>query len=204
MSIGMRIVTGLLAMLALTGIASAQNAPCPECDADGDANPENTYSSIDLGLVGNDTEVLGDTDWAVSHSDDEKGFWAWLSLCVGVFLQHVEETLGVKADADANVEAYVSQDGVDLDATVYAPGEACAAVPAEAAEALVALGDDGSCSFGFDRGAAGDADGQTWVMVGEADAQLGGIPTAPFPGEHVPALDQDVCVDAELVLGTCA
>ena len=200
----MRILTGLLALLALTGVASAQNDPCPECDPDGGENPDNTYSSIDLGLVGNDTEVLGDTDWAVSHSDDEKGFWAWLSLCLGVFLAHVEEILGVEVDADASVEAYLSEDGIDLDATVQMEDEVCQNVDGNV---TAALGDNGECVFGFDRSELGDLDGQTWEVMGDANAQLreAGVDVhVPFPGEHAPSIDEDVCVEAELELGLCA
>ena len=201
----MRILMGLTALLAVSGVAAAQNDPCPECDPDGADNPDNTYSSVDLGYVTNDTEVLGDSDWAVSHSDDEKGFWAWLSLCLSAWLAHVEGVLGVDADVDGNVELYLSEDGVDLDATVQMDERVCETVGEN--ETLASLGDDGGCVFGFDRSDLGDADGQTWVLLGDANGQLrdaGVEPHVPFPGEHVPAVDEDLCLTAELELGLCA
>lgn len=200
----MRILTGLMALVALAGVASAQNDPCPECDPDGPDNPENTYSSLDLGVLGNDTEALADSDWAVSHSDDEKGFWSWLSLCLGVFIAHVEDVLGVEVDVDGNVEAYVSQDGVDLDATVQMDDAVCQNVDGNV---TATLGDDGGCAFGFDRSAAGDLDGQTWETLGEANAELRANGVEPhvvgFPGEYAPSVDEDVCLHAEMELGLC-
>ena len=196
----MRILTGLMAMITIAGVASAQNDPCPECDDDGPNNPDNTYSSVDLGVIGNDTEALGDTDWAVSHTDDEKGFWAWLSICLSVFVQHVETLLGMEVDTDANVNAYLSEDGIDLDATVKMEDEVCSGLDGNVTSAL---GDNGTCTFSFDRSDLGDLDGQTWEAMGEVNAQLeaNGVELhVPFPGETVPSVDEDVCLHVELEL----
>lgn len=199
----MRILAGLTALIAAAGVASAQNDPCPECDSDG-PGVDNTYGSIDLGLLHGDNVTLVDEDHAVSHSDDEKGFWAWLSLCLSVYVERIENLLGVdtEADADANVDAYLSQDGIDLDATVKLDDEVCQGLDRNA---TAMLGDDGSCAFGYDRGELGALDGETWKVMSEVNAQLAdaGVEDdrVPFPGETAPEIDEDLCIrlDAETV-----
>lgn len=206
----MRIINGLLlTLVAFSATAVAQGQTCPECDEDGEP-VENTYYSVDLGVITNETEVLGDTDVALSHSDDEKGFWAWFSLCLSAFVDGIEDLIGVSVDADANVEAYLSEDGVDLDATVYVPGEACAALPAEAADARAALGDNGACAFGYDRGALGELDGETWPAMEQANAvreqtgTTGLYEQVGVGGEDLPEdRDVDLCLYADLSLGLC-
>lgn len=196
----MRILTGLLALVAVSGLASAQDDPCPECDPDGGSNPDNTYSSVDVGALHGESKALADSDWATSHSDDEKGFWTWLSLCLSAFLSEWKEMLGVEADADAGVETYASQDGVDLDATVQADDQVCEPLPDDA---RAALGDDGSCALGFDRSAAGDLDGRTWEAMGDVNARLdeaGVDRRAPVPGETLPSVDADGCLECEAPL----
>lgn len=203
MSIGLRILTGLMAMIALSGVAAAQNAPCPECDTDGPGNDQSTYSSVDLGVVTNDAEALADTDWAVPHSDEGKGFWAWLSLCFGAFLGHVGDVFGVDADVDGNVDLYAGQDGVDLDATLQMDEAVCGQLDGNV---TAAAGDDGDCVFGYDRSALGDTDGQTWETMGDVHAQLddaGVEHDLSLPGESVPSVDEDLCLDAEMNLGVC-
>lgn len=210
MSIGMRIVNGLLVtLLAVAATAAAQGQSCPECDEDGEP-VNNTYYSIDLGVLANETHVLGDTDAALSHTDYEKGFWAWFSLCLSAFVDGIEALIGVNVDADANVEAYLSEDGADLDATVYVPGEACAALPPEAAEARGALGDDGDCAFGYDRSGLGDLDGETWPAMTEVNAVRDETGTDGLygdlgvGGEDLPEdRDVDLCLNADLHLGLC-
>src|SRR5687767_8294015 len=45
------LIATLVGLLALSGVAAAQTT-CPECDSDGEANPDNSYHDLDLGAVG--------------------------------------------------------------------------------------------------------------------------------------------------------
>ena len=177
-----RILLGLAALLAFAGAASAQ---CPECDADGDGNADNTYHSIDLGLVENGTETLVDGDAAHGHLSDGEGFWGWLSLCLHAFLGPIEEALGIDLGLDANSEAYVSEEGVDLDATVY-------------------LGED---RWSFDESEIGDLDGMTWEVMSDVNAVRGEAGAGPgdYPAEipDYEGADVDLCVAGDLTVSGC-
>lgn len=205
MSIGMRILAGLLALITAAGVASAQNDPCPECDSDGPAGDSGSYSSIDLGAITDNATALVDTDASFSDSDDEEGFWAWLSICLSVFVERIENLLGVESpevDLDANVDAFISDDGVDLDANVQLDDEVCDNMDGNVTEAL---GGNSDCVFSFDRSELGDLDGETWKVAAEAKAALGlDEVNLPVGGEHIPEdIDIDLCLYAELELGVC-
>lgn len=192
----MRIVTTLLALVTISGVAAAQNAPCPECDDDGPDNLENSYSSVDLGYVGNGSEALADTDLATSHLNDDKGFWAWLGICLSAWLEKVGHAIGVQTDVDASAEVYASEDGVDLDANVHGVQRVCAV----ADETL-------SCDLDFDRSDVGDLDGMTWEVMQDVNAQRDalGLQTPVLPGEGLdaPSADLDLCLHAELEVVAC-
>lgn len=183
MRTGTRLIMALLALVAVAGVAAAQSG-CPECDEDGDGNPDNMYWSVDGGALGDGGHVLADTDVATSHSDDEKGFWSWISICLSAFVEGVENVLGLDTgiDEDAHVEAYVSEDGVDLDAS--------------------ALGE-----VDFDESELGDLDGMTWEVMQDVNAQreAAGIPRYTPLGvpEDVEGGEVDACVRADLALGVC-
>lgn len=182
MTTGTKFLMSLAALLAIAGFASAQSV-CPECDEDGDGVADNTYHDVDLGVVEDHAEALVDTDLAHGHNDDEKGLWAWFSLCLSAWIGKIEEALGMDTDVDANVDAYVSEDGLDLDATAYLGGE----------------------RVDFDDSELGDLDGMTWDAMADVHATLGStgaeIPRAEIPDYQ--GLDVDVCVNVEIGIIDC-
>lgn len=192
----MRIIPTLAVLLAFSGAAAAQNAPCPECDEDDGGSHNNSYSSIDLGVVDDEAELLADTDVANGHGNEESGFWAWLSICLSAWLQAIGDAVGLQTDADASVEVFVSEDGVDLDMDVRGAQHACAAVD----PAL-------ECDFDFDESDLGDLDGMTWEAMADVNAEreaLGlGTPTLPGDGLDTPSADLDACLHADLALVAC-
>lgn len=179
MRFGTRLLCLLIALVALAGIASAQSA-CPECDADGEGNDENTYHNIDIGVVEEETRTLVDTDAAHGHFRDGKGLWAWFSLCLEAFLGKIEEAIGVDLGVNGNAEAYVSEDGVDLDATL-------------------SVGDE---RVDFDGSAVGDLDGQTWEILG-ATAPVRDEVDYPTDIPDYEGVFLDVCLYADLELASC-
>lgn len=167
------ILIGLVAFLALAGVASAQSS-CPECDEDGDGNTDNPYHSVDAGAILNNTTALADTDVAHSQNDDEKGLWAWLSICLSAMVGPIEDLLGVDTGLDSNTEVFASEDGVDLDATVH-------------------FGDE---TIDFDDSEVGDLDGMTWEAAQDVNAARDELP-ADVPQAEIPdydGIDVDVCV----------
>lgn len=178
-------VLTLLALAAFVPIAAAQS-PCPECDPDGAGDDNASYSSIDLGVIGDHAEAVGDTDASVSDSDHEDGFFMWLAICLSAWLDDVTGLLGLEVDNDANAELYATDDGFDLDANVtnvpcVVPGIPCG-------------------TLSYDESAVGDLDGESWEA-------LGSLPVDPEPsgvGEHVPdGLWVDLCVYLELEIAGC-
>lgn len=180
---------GLAALLAIAGVASAQNTPCPECDPDGEP-VENSYHSVDLGVVDEEeTEVLADTDASHSHDGDEKGFWLWFSLCLNAFVQHVEDALGIHTDVDANAQVYADSEGADVDATLHVSQHVCDAVGVSTA-----------CDQDFDESELGDLDGMTYEAIAEVEATTGQDAFVPAVLPDTGDSDTDVCVHAELVV----
>lgn len=182
-------------LLAIAGVASAQNDPCPECDPDGEPG-ENSYHSVDAGLIGANatgthvTEVLADTDVAYNHdAESEKGFWTWVSICFSAFLQKVEEMVGVETDVDANVEVYSDSEGTDIDASVTGVQDACTALEV-----------DTECDWSFDQSELGDADGMTYQAIAAAEATTGADVFVPSFLPDTEDTDTDVCVTVELVV----
>lgn len=190
----LQVLIMIAAALAVTGVAAAQNNPCPECDPDGEP-VENSYHSVDVGaIVENETgvvtdEILADTDVAHSHGDDEKGFWLWFALCLSAFLQHVEDALGIHTDVDANVEVYAESNGVDVDANVAGLQSICDELKV-----------DTSCDVNFDQSRLGDADGMTWEAVANVEAATGTDVFAPSVLPDTGDSDTDLCVTAEPTL----
>lgn len=173
-------IVALVGLVALSGVATAQG--CPECDEDGPADPDNSYHDTDAGLVLNETDrVLADTDVALDDKTADGGFFAWLSLCFNAFIQKVEDAVGLGTGVDANAEAYVSEDGVDVDVTARALGQV----------------------VDFDDSPIGHADGETWKVMGEVSADVrdlrSDLPEAP----DAPDTFVDVCANADLSLVTC-
>lgn len=167
------ILSALVALLAAASVASAQS-DCPECDADGEGNSMNTYHNADVAFVDEETsEVLADTDAAHGHLDDNKGFWAWLSLCASAWFGAVEEALGIDTDTDANAQVYASEDGIDLDAVAYVQGE----------------------RVSFEETELASLDGETWSVMGDVSATredaVGEYPTT-IPDYD--GADLDLCV----------
>ena len=195
-----RILMALAALLATTGIAAAQ---CLECDVDGEPGDSGSYTSVDAGAVTDKANVSGDSDLSVADSDE--GFWLWLALCLSAFVDGIEGILGVDSGVDANVEAYGSQHGVDLDATVTLPGPACdaaakangaagkakGALPKEAADKVPAL----PCSASFDGSPAGDLDGKTWEAMADVHDATGAEDVKlPVDGDAIDGTEVDGCL----------
>lgn len=162
MTIGPRIVTSLLVLLAAAGVASAQ---CVECDADGEPGVNSSYSSVDVGAVSDEAMGYVDTDWSVADSDHPSGFWVWISLCFGAFVEKLEHALGLESGVEGNVELFAGENGMDLDG---------------------AVGD-----LSFEDSPAGELDDATWQHMGEMPVDL---PAMPAGGESMPETDVDVCV----------
>lgn len=185
----LRTLIVLAALLAFAGAATAQNAPCPECDPDGEP-VENSYHSIDVGVIEENTsEVLADTDTSYAHPDDEKGFWLWFSLCLSAFVDQIEEALGVQTDVDANAQVYADSEGVDLDASVTGVQHVCAE-----------LGVNEACDWNFDQSELGDLDGTTYEAVADVEAATGVDVFVPALVPETEDSDTDVCLQADLVV----
>lgn len=154
-----RILTlGLMTMLAFAGTAMAAG-PDVSHDAlvDGDAR----YADLDASAASEHGSGALDTDANVADPESAKdgGFFGWLQVGWSSFvdkLSTVFDAAGQDEPAtDGGVEAYVSDDGVDLDASV---GE-----------------------HTFDGSPAGDLDGKTFEAMstahGKVDEVKGKLPT---------------------------
>lgn len=179
-----RMLLALVVLLGAAGFASAQSS-CPECDEDGESNPDNTYHSIDVGAIENATRsaALVDTDAAHGHEvGTESGFWAWLSLCLHAFLGEIEEVLGIDTGVDGNVEVYAEDGGIDLDATLHVGNE----------------------TLDFDNSEIGDLDGMTWEAMGSVNDARRELPvTAETRVPDYDSIDIDVCLYADLGVAGC-
>ncbi|HVM46067.1 MAG TPA: hypothetical protein VM582_09050 [Candidatus Thermoplasmatota archaeon] len=178
MRTSLRIAAGLVALLALAGVAAAANAPCPECDRDGEAVDSN-YWSVDAGAVTKDAEALADLDAATSHENSEGGFFAWLSICLSAVLEKIGDVVGL--DLDANAQAYADSDGADLDATL------------RVGDRVVDLDDT----------PAGKADDATWETLAKARGASGQDPRVPNVIPETEDADVDLCTNGELALVRC-
>lgn len=174
------LIAALGGLLALSGAAAAQTG-CPECDEDGEASADNSYHDLDAGVVGENETVLADSDAAVDDKQADGGFFAWLSLCLHAFVKAVEDAVGMDTGVDGNAEAYVSEDGVDVDVTVRAAGEV----------------------VDFDDSPVGDADGMTWEAMGDVSADVREA-TADRPElPHADDTTTDLCVDVDALVVAC-
>lgn len=114
MSIQKLVLTCLLALVALAGLAAAQElAPCPECDEDGEAD-ESWYNSVDTGIITGEGGVIEDTD--VSTGENQHGEFTWFQYCLRFF-----DALG--NSITIMFESFISEDGADLDAKIDVNGE---------------------------------------------------------------------------------
>lgn len=174
----LRTLIGLAALLAFAGVATAQNLACPECDEDGAAE-ESNYFSVDAGAVDEPSEALVDTDAATSNENTEGGFFAWLSVCLSAFLEDVSDALGI--ELDANVEAFVDSDGVDIDGVV------------QVGDTVVDIEDD----------VVGDLDDQTYEAIAQIESATGADVEIPNVLPDLGAHDIDACLTGELNVVTC-
>lgn len=164
-----RILTiGMMTMLALSGTAAADPGLTGHLYADsaekvahatgsltsdhgsaaGEAlvNGETRYADGDANVSTDDAAGALDTDASTSDVTQarESGVFGWLQIsftAVSAKVQSVLAKLGFEHDLSGDAEAYVSDDGVDLDANV--------------------LGHD------FDGSPAGKADDHTWTTMGK-------------------------------------
>ena len=112
---------GLMTMLAFSGVASAAG---PDASHDAYVDAEDRYADLD-GAASTDEGAAGlDTDANVADPESAKdgGFFGWLQVCWSTFVDKVGgvfEKLGhEEPEVDGGAEAYVSDDGIDLDASV--------------------------------------------------------------------------------------
>lgn len=165
------LIVGLLALVTLAGSASADgviagadgSATTDEASARGEAfvNSGARYADLDAGAATSEAMAGLDTDANVAHPESIKGdsFFGWLEVrfsAVVAKLGLVFETLGREPpQTDGAVEAYVSTDGVDLDANVS--------------------------GVDFDGSPLGGVDGKTWeasaTAKGHVAAVKGKLPT---------------------------
>ena len=117
-----RILTlGLMTMLAFAGTASAAG---PDVGHDAYADPEARYADLDASAASEHGSGALDTDANAADPESAKdgGFLGWLQVGWSSFvakLGGVFETLGQdQPETDGGAEAYVSTDGVDLDASL--------------------------------------------------------------------------------------
>lgn len=188
------ILVSLAALLAIVGVAAAQNNPCPECDPDGEP-VNNSYHSVDAGLIDanatqQNAEALVDTDVAYNHDpESEKGFWLWFALCLSAFVDYVEEAVGVHTDVDANVEIYSDSQGTDVDASVSGVQHVCAAANVNM-----------TCDYNFDRSELGDADGMTYEAIATVEATTGADVWVPSVLPETEDSRTELCLHVELVV----
>ena len=117
-----RILTlGLVTMLAFAGTASAAGPDASqEAFVDGDAR----YADLDAAAASDEAGAALDSDANVAdpESAKDRGFFGWLQVGWSSFVARIGtvfETLGQDAPVvDGGAEAYVSDDGVDLDASL--------------------------------------------------------------------------------------
>lgn len=184
----------IAAVLAISGVAAAQNNPCPECDPDGEA-VNNSYHSVDAGLIDanathENAEVLADSDVAYNHdAESEKGFWLWFALCLSAFADYVEDAIGVHTDLDANAEIYSDSEGTDVDASVSGVQHICAAAHVNM-----------TCDYDFDESQLGDADGKTYTTISQVETTTGVDVWVPAVLPDTDDTDTDACVRADLTV----
>lgn len=162
---------GLLALLTLAGTASADGAvggvdasattDHASAQAEGFVNSDARYADLDAGAATDEAAGALDTDANVAHpkSIQGGGFFGWIEVRWSTLvakLDGVFEALGHDAPTtDGAVEAYVSTDGVDLDANVS--------------------------GVEFDRSPLGEVDGKTWEASATAKGHVatakGHVPT---------------------------
>lgn len=185
MSAPLRVIPAMLLItLALAGGAAA--SPCPNCNP---GSGDNWWSTIDVGAVGNatgpvkhdlDSGALENTGIGLSHSDDEKGFWAYLAVCFEAWANKLSKLTGVDLHVKGKTNVYVDQKGVDIDADV--------------------------AGHSFDQlPVVGKADDLTWQANAQARSTLAAhgvdVPTVQgLPTEKLPTVHGDICVDAKVTL----
>lgn len=114
MSIQKLLLTCLLGLVALAGVAAAQEAgPCPECDEDGEPD-DSWYNSVDTGIITEEGGVVEDTD--MSTGENQHGKFTWFQYCLRFF-----DALG--NEIALMYEVFVSEDGADIDAKLDVNGE---------------------------------------------------------------------------------
>lgn len=125
--------------------------------AEGGLYSDGNYGDLDAGAATDHASGAVDADGSASDLEDapEGGFWTWLQIGLRAVLASIGDALGVDEDvsesADANVEVFASDQGVDLDATADVAGHA----------------------IDFDASEAGGLDGQTWETMGQVRALKG-------------------------------
>lgn len=179
---------GLLALaLLVAGSAAAQTSGMTDVDADGLAaggeyGAYDDYYDADLAAATDDAAGALDADASRSGVDDAKAgdFWSWLALSFSAMIGNLAAALGADAPevaTDADAEVFVSDDGVDLDATVT--GVPC---PPATPDAPVALPDTPDVpvdapsipcgTVDYDASEAGGADGKTWETMSTLRSKL--------------------------------
>lgn len=190
----LRVLIPIAALIALAGVAAAQ-APCPSCDPPENGTWTNPFHGVDVGVIDRNetgetqTEVLEETDVAHASPDDEKGFWAWISICCSAFFQSIENMLGIQTDVDAHVSVYAESDGFDADANVTGLQPVCDELEVET-----------SCAVDVEDTQLSEIDDMSWQTIARAES-------ATEQDVFVPAVVPDtgwtetaVCIDVDHVL----
>lgn len=191
----LHVLIPIAALIALAGIAAAQNNPCPDCHPDKEGNWTNPFHEVDVGYVetnesGSTTkEVLADTDVAHASPGEEKGFWAYLSICLSAFVDDVEQMLGIHTDIDAHADVYAESNGVDVDAGLTGTQVICDELEV-----------DTSCDWDFDQSQLGDLDGKTWQTVSKVETVTGEDVFVPAVVPDTGYTSTVVCLNGELTI----
>lgn len=163
------LLTALVTFLAFAGVAAAQSVvPCPECDEDG-AGDGSRYQSVDTGVITDDATALVDTDQSVG--ENQHGRFTWLAICLQFF-----DALG--NHLSLMVDAFVSEDGVDIDAKADVNGN----------------------TVDYDElPVVGEVDGMTWDLMDKTGVEL---PVSPTDVPTLPNVDS--CIDLTGTVGITA
>lgn len=168
--------------LLLASVGGAQ--ACPRCDP---GSGDNWWSTADVGADGNATgpvhhglDTAGDENTGVglAHSDDHKGFWAFVSICFEAWSNKLSKLTGFDVGLKGKADVYADSHVVDAKARVLG----------QDTTKLVKVNDT---TWQAESQVRGTVKSQTGVDV----------PIVPaLPTEKLPELNGNVCVEAKVTV----